>query len=195
MNSILTQQIRTYLQFFHQITDEEFHAFLSEYKECIYQKNTIITAEGQIQKTMMIIIEGVQYSYYVQNGKKQVIAFTYPINLSGLPESFITQTPSKYFLEALTKTTAIEIEYCRVQQLFDKYQNLERLSRKMTEAILIGLIHRHFELLSSTVEERFLSFAQRSANLFQILPHKYIASYLGMDATNFSKLYNSVKFQ
>jgi hypothetical protein len=25
------------------------------------------------------------------------------------------------------------------------------------------------------------------------VPHKYIASYLGIDATNFSKLYNRVK--
>ncbi|MBC8045345.1 MAG: Crp/Fnr family transcriptional regulator [Fimbriimonadaceae bacterium] len=187
------QDIYTYLKFFHPITDEEFSAFMQESKKAHYKRNEIITAEGEVQRNMMIITEGVQYSYFLKEGKKYIIAFTYPIGLSGLPESFITQTPSKYFLEALTDTTAIEITHERVIKLFDQYQNLERLSRKMTELILIGLIHRHYELLTMTTEERFIVFANRSPHLFQLVPHKYIASYLGIDATNFSKLYNSVK--
>lgn len=189
----MLNEIHAYLNFFHKISDTECEAFLSEHEVKQYKRNTIITAEGEVQKNMMIITRGVQYSYYLHNGKKQVIAFTYPLNMSGLPESFITQTPSKYFLEALTETTAIEITHERVMYLFDEFQNLERLSRKMTEMILIGLIHRHYELLTQTMEERFQTFAQRSPHLFQLVPHKYIASYLGIDATNFSKLYNSVK--
>ncbi|MFN0274173.1 MAG: Crp/Fnr family transcriptional regulator [Chitinophagales bacterium] len=189
----LFDDIHAYFNLFHPISDEEFGYFLADHELKKYKRNDIITAEGQVQKNMMLITEGVQYSYYLHDGKKQVIAFTYPINLSGLPESFITQTPSRYFLEALTDTTAIEISHERVMKLFDMHQNLERLSRKMTEMILIGLIHRHYELLTQTMEERFLAFAQRSPHLFQLIPHKYIASYLGMDATNFSKLYNSVK--
>jgi len=189
----MLDDIHRYLNTFHTITDNEFSVFIEEHTIKTYKRNEIITAEGNVQKNMMIILEGVQYSYYLHKGKKQVIAFTYPLNLSGLPESFITQTPSRYFLEALTETTALEITHARVQYLFDKYQNLERLSRKMTEMIMIGLIHRHYELLTQTIEERFAAFAQRSPHLFQLVPHKYIASYLGMNATNFSKLYNTVK--
>jgi hypothetical protein len=34
---------------------------------------------------------------------------------------------------------------------------------------------------------------QRSPHILNLVPHKYLASYLGMDATNFSKLLGSVK--
>ena len=63
----------------------------------------------------------------------------------------------------------------------------------MTEAILAGMINRHIELHSLTIEERFKVFCQRSPHLLQLVPHKYIASYLGIDPTNFSKLFNSVR--
>lgn len=185
--------IHQYLNLFHPITNEEFSAFMEQSKTVQYKRNEIITAEGEVQKNMMIITEGVQYSYFFHNDKKQVIAFTYPISISGLPESFTTQQPSKYFLKALTDTTSIEIPHARVMELFDRYQNLERHSRKVTEIILNGLIHRHYELLTMSLEERFITFAKRSPHLFQLVPHKYIASYLGIDATNFSKLFNSVK--
>ncbi|MDZ7645793.1 MAG: hypothetical protein U5K54_00700 [Cytophagales bacterium] len=78
--------------------------------------------------------------------------------------------------------------------MFDQSQNIERLFRKMTEALLAGIINRHIELQSLSIEERYKTFCQRSPHLLQLVPHKFIASYLGIDPTNFSKLYNKVKF-
>jgi hypothetical protein len=85
------------------------------------------------------------------------------------------------------------ITFKELQRLFDQSQQLERLFRKMTEAVLAGVLNRHIELHSLTSEERFKAFCQRSPHLLQMVPHKYIASYLSIDATNFSKFYNNVK--
>ncbi|MBD0375602.1 MAG: hypothetical protein ICV51_08250 [Flavisolibacter sp.] len=62
----------------------------------------------------------------------------------------------------------------------------ERLFRKMTENILAWLIYRYNELQTLTIEEQFKAFTSRSPHLLQMVPHKYIASYLHIDATNFS---------
>ena len=77
--------------------------------------------------------------------------------------------------------------------MFDESKEIERLFRKITEVILGGVLNRHMELQSLTIEQRYLQFCKRSPHLLQLVPHKYLASYLGIDATNFSKLYNSVK--
>ncbi|MCD8540492.1 MAG: Crp/Fnr family transcriptional regulator, partial [Leadbetterella sp.] len=111
-----------------------------------------------------------------------------------IPESFSFQTPSHYFLTCLTDSEMNCISYEALQMLFDRSQPLERLFRKMTEFVLAGVINRHIELHSLTMEERYIAFCRRSPHLLQLVPHKYIASYLGMDPTNFSKLYNKVKF-
>ena len=63
----------------------------------------------------------------------------------------------------------------------------------MTEHLLAGTLNRYIEMHSLTNEEQFKAFTKRSPHLLQLIPHKNIASYLGIDHTNFSKLFNSVK--
>ena len=153
----------------------------------------MITAEGDTQRDMLFVDEGIQMSYYNRDGAMYIIAFTYPPSISGVPDSFYKQTPSKYTLQALTDTRVKAISYNELNALFDEHREIERLYRKMTEIILSGLITRYTELQSCSIEERFKSFTTRSPHLLQMVPHKYIANYLGINPTNFSKLYNSIK--
>jgi CRP-like cAMP-binding protein len=132
-------------------------------------------------------------SYFDSLNKTHVIAFTYYPNLCAIPESFSFQVPSKYFLTCLSNSEMEYLTYDTLQQVFDKSQSIERLFRRMTEAVLGGMINRHIELHSQSIEERYKTFCERSPHLLQLVPHKYIASYLGIDPTNFSKLYNSIK--
>ncbi|MDZ4846345.1 MAG: hypothetical protein SH857_12430 [Chitinophagales bacterium] len=132
-------------------------------------------------------------SYFETDSKIHVIAFTYPPNLCAIPESFSFQLPSKYYLTCLTDSEFQYLTFEELQKLFEQSQQLERLFRRMTEAVLAGIINRHIELHSMTIEERFKIFSQRSPHLLQLVSHKYLASYLSIDATNFSKLFNNVK--
>ncbi len=154
----------------------------------------MITVPGQIQRELFFVNSGVQMSYFDATNKTHVIAFTYPPHLCAIPESFSQQVPSKYFLSCLTDSELDYITYEELQLLFNQSQQMERLFRRLTETVLAGMINRHIELHSMTIEERYKSFCQRSPHLLQLVPHKYIASYLGVDRTNFSKLFNSVKF-
>jgi hypothetical protein len=58
---------------------------------------------------------------------------------------------------------------------------------------LSGVLERQIELQSYSAEERFKTLLRRSGHVLTLIPHKYLASYLGMDATNFSKLLSSVR--
>jgi CRP-like cAMP-binding protein len=178
---------------FHSISKQEFDFLLAK---CIikqYAKNELITMEGSIQKDLLLVEEGVQMSYYNNEGKIHVMAFTYPPAISGIPDSFFSQQPSQYNLLALTDSVFRTISFQKLNELFDEVPPIERLFRKMTETVLSGMIHRHLELHAMTIEQRFRLFAQRSPHLFQLVPHKYIANYLHIDPTNFSKLFNSIK--
>jgi CRP-like cAMP-binding protein len=142
---------------------------------------------------MYFVLEGSQKSYYLNEGKQHIIAFTYPPSFSGIPESFLTQTPSKYFLETITDSAFLRISFEKHQQWMRDHREIETLFRKITEQFLIGLVQRHYELMAFDIKERFTAFARRSPHLFQLVSHKDLASYLRIDPTNFSKLYNSIK--
>lgn len=182
-----------YLQLFHSISPSDFNLLIADFKHKKFDKGEYITEQGQVQKHLYFITKGVQMSFLDSDNRMHVIAFTYPPNLCAIPESFMLQQPAPYALKCLTETEANYISYDNLQELFDRSQNIERLFRKMTEAILAGMINRHMELHSLSIEERFKTFVRRSPQLLHLIPHKYIASYLGIDATNFSKLYNTIK--
>ncbi|MBX2915766.1 MAG: Crp/Fnr family transcriptional regulator [Cyclobacteriaceae bacterium] len=182
-----------YFKRFHSITEAEYELLARRFKAKFFAKDEPLLVPGQVQREVYFIKHGVQMAY-VDSGKKQhVLAFTYSPNLCANPESFHAQIPSKYFVTCLTASEAEAISFDSLQELFNKSQNLERLFRKMTEVVLAGMINRHIELHALSIEERYKIFCKRSGHLLQLVPHKYIASYLGMDATNFSKLYNQVK--
>jgi CRP-like cAMP-binding protein len=190
-NSMTRQE---YFKLFHEIGIADYNLLTENLRNKTFRKGEFITVPGQIQREVFFVKSGVQMSYFDTENKTHVIAFTYAPNLCAIPESFFFQSPSKYYLTCLTDTELEYISFEKLQSLFDNSQQIERLFRRMTEAVLSGIINRHIELHSMTIEERFKVFCQRSPHLLQLVPHKYIASYLNIDPTNFSKLFNKVKF-
>jgi CRP-like cAMP-binding protein len=187
-------ELYEYLRLFHDLSKPDFDLLTENLYPKKFSKGEIITKQGQVHRELFFVKSGVQMSYFESEQKIHVIAFTYPPNLCAIPESFNFQAPSKYYLSCLSDTEVDCLSFEDLQNLFTQSQQIERLFRKMTEVILAGMINRHIELHSQSIEERFKNFGQRSPHLFQLVPHKYIASYLGIDPTNFSKLFNSIKF-
>lgn len=185
--------MKDFLNKIHSIDQIILDKYISHWTEYTAPKKTIMTAPGETERYMYFVLNGVQKSYYLNEDKQHVIAFTYPPSFSGIPESFLTQTPSKYFLETVTKSSFLRISFEKHQQLMQEHREIETLFRKATELFLIGMVQRHYELMAFDINQRFTSFAQRSPHLFNLVAHKDLASYLRIDSTNFSKLFNTIK--
>ncbi|MEM9329374.1 MAG: cyclic nucleotide-binding domain-containing protein [Bacteroidota bacterium] len=156
-------------------------------------KRTIMTAPGETERYLYFVLEGVQKAYHRHDDKQHIMAFTYAPSFSGIPESFLTQTPSRYYLETITESSFLRLPFEKHQQLMHEHRAIETLFRKGTEHLLIGMLERYHELMVYDIHERFKIFTRRSPHLFRLVTHKDLASYLRIDATNFSKLYNSIK--
>jgi CRP-like cAMP-binding protein len=154
-----------------------------------------MTQSGYTEHYLYFVKEGIQKSYYLNNGKEHVMFFAYAPSFSGVMESFLTQKPSKYDLETITDSQFLRISYTKHEQLLKKHRELETLFRKITELMLTGIIERHHELLAFNVETRFKRFVKRSPHLLNMVSQKEIASYLRIDPTNFSRLINTIKIK
>ncbi len=179
---------------FYKIKEEVLEEYISHWSEYSVPKKTLITECGRTERYLYFVKEGIQKSYYLNEGKMHVMFFAYAPSFSGVVESFLTQTPSKYYLEAITNSTFLRIPYTKHSQLIKKHRELETLFRIITEQFLIGIIERHHQLMAFNTDTRFKKFIKRSPHLINMIPQKDIASYLRIDPTNFSKLINSVKF-
>lgn len=182
-----------YLNAIHPLPQEDLDLILPLFTEVEFKRKEFMTREGQTERYLYFVLEGFQRSYYEKDGKEHVIAFTYPSSFSGIPESFLTQTPSRYYLETLTRSRMLRLSYDKMVELYEHSQQIERLMRKSNEMVLVGTAQRYYEQKALSLEERFTVFVNRSAHLLTKIPHKHIASYLGMDPTNFSKLLSKHK--
>lgn len=185
--------LEAFLKEIHPVEDEILQKYISHWKDYEEPRKTILTSAGKTERYLYFVIEGIQKSYYLNKGKEHVIAFTYPPSFSGIPDSFLIQKPSKYYLESITKSRFLRLSYESHQELMKTYPPIETLFRKTTEMILAGVLERHYELMAYTIEERFKVFLERSPHLLNLIPHKDLASYLRIDPTNFSKLLSTVR--
>ncbi len=185
--------IKDYLTHIYRIEDQILEEYISCWTTYNIPKKTIMTAPGETERFFYFVRKGIQKSYFQNEGKQHVIAFAYAPSFSGIPESFFTQTPSKYFLETITDSTFLRISFEKHQELMKKHRPIETLFRKATEQFLMGMIQRHHELMAFDMETRFKIFVKRSPHLLNMVAQKDLASYLRMDSTNFSKLMNSIR--
>ena len=185
---------KAFLDKLYPLSATELEAFTSNWQPITVKRKTILTAAGEKERYLYFVLEGVQRAFYLgDDNKEATIVFTYPPSFSGVADSFLTQTASLYFLETITASRFLRISYDEVQPLIQSYPNIQSLVFKATAFALKGALERQIELQCFTNEEKFRTLLKRSPHILHLVPHKYLASYLGMDATNFSKLLASVR--
>lgn len=182
-----------FLQSFHPISEHDYNLLTGKLRSKKFQKGEHVVKQGEIQRELYFVKSGVQMCHLETEKKSHVLAFTYPPNLVALPESFSFQLPSQYHFTCITETALDCLRYDDLQDIYNKSADIERLFRKISEKLLSRFLNRIIELRALSIEERFRIFCGRSPHLLQQVPHKYIASYLDIDATNFSKLFNKIK--
>ncbi len=189
-----TGLLKSYLSKLYPLSETELDAFTNDWQTVTVKRKTILTAAGETERYLYFVLEGVQRAFHLsEQGKEATIVFTYPPSFSGVADSFLTQTPSLYFLETLTASQLLRISHEQVEALIRQYPNIRNLLFKTTAFALKGTLERFIELQCYTNEEKFRTLLRRSPHILNLVPHKYLASYLGMDSTNFSKLLATVR--
>ncbi|MFT3827014.1 MAG: Crp/Fnr family transcriptional regulator [Chitinophagaceae bacterium] len=188
------EKLQQFVNAVHPLSDNEWQDLAAIWQPVSYKRKTILTAAGETERYLYFVLEGVQRAFYVEAEQPEAtIVFTYPYSFSGVADSFLTQTPSRYFLETLTTSSLLRTSHQQLQQLMNQHHNIERWVRLATSYALKGVLERQVELLSYSAEQKFRILLTRSPHVLQLIPHKYLASYMGIDASTFSKLLASVR--
>lgn len=186
--------LRSFTDAIMPLPDDAWQALASGWQELTVKRKTMLTTAGETERYLYFVTEGVQRAFYLaDDGREATIVFTYAPSFSGVADSFLTQTPSLYFLETITASRFLRLHHDRFKELTDQYPLIRDLFFRATAFALKGALHRQVELQCFSNEEKFRELLKRSPHILQIVPHKYLASYIGIDPTNFSKLINQVR--
>ncbi len=178
----------------HPLKEDDFEQFYALLKPISSKRKEILTYAGAEEKYLYFVIDGLQRMYYLdEQNREATLLFTYSGNFGGILDSMMNHKPSKFYYETLSPSTFLRASFQQVETLAHSNLEISSLLQKGLIGAFSGVLERLVEIQCFSSEEKFKQLLQRSPHILQIVPHKYLASYIGIDATNFSKLVNSVK--
>lgn len=185
--------LRKLVASFGAVEEDAFLAFAAPWTEVRIKRKELITRQGETEKYLYLVLDGVQRACSTHNDKEVTLVFSYAGSFSGVIDSFFLQQPSAFDLEALTASRCLRIHYNDMALLMQQHRSIESWVRIALTRVLADTLQRHIEILSYTAEEKFTALLRRSPHVLNLVPHKYLASYIGVDPTNFSKLLGRVR--
>ena len=105
--------------------------------------------------------------------------------------SFYGNKVSKLNVDAIEDTMVLQISYDNLIALYKQAPKFDRIFRVMIENSFIALQERLLQNISSTAEERYLSFMQLYSHLSNRLPQTQIAAFLGISPEFLSRIRNN----
>jgi CRP-like cAMP-binding protein len=192
MSSI--ESLQKAIESLHPFTPEARVDFAGIWSEYQAKRKDIITTAGDVEKYLYFVLDGVQRIMYQDDqNRESTVVFTYNPNFGGSVDSFFLQKPSSYSYESLTPSTFLRASFQSVDACMKKHHCVSEAIRMGVTQAFSGNLERIMELQCYSSEEKFRKLLKRSPHILTLVPHKYLASYLGINPTNFSKLINSVR--
>ena len=146
---------------------------------------------GQVEHNLYLIKDGAVRAYYTSDEEELTIRFGYTDSIINSIKSFIDQRPSDLYIQALRKTEALVLPRSKYMEFIKSSPEMLNMHAEIMQQLVLSMLEREMDLLTTSPQERYKRVLQRSPQLFQHIPLKYIASYLRMTPETLSRLRKS----
>lgn len=181
-------EIRKFIDNTSPMNDSDWKFFSSKLKKVKFKKNTALLKIGKIENYLYFISKGIIRLYIPRVENDLTFGFLFKNEFVTAYDSFLTQSPSEYQIETLTETILWKISNEDLQEVYERTSSGNIIGRKMAENMFLIKSKRELSFLSKTAEERYLDLFSDRPELFQQIPLKYIASYIGVTPQALSRI-------
>lgn len=155
------------------------------------QRGEFLKVKGTIDTRLYFVESGCLRVFLMPEEEELTIRFAYQNNLFVALDSFISEAPSDLYIQAIKKTKLRVMSKSAFTRLLNSEADAAHWWRDILEVLVFQQFERETDLLISSPAERYRRVLARSPQLFQEVPHKYIASYLRMTPETLSRLKKS----
>lgn len=157
-------------------------------EEVVLERHEYLNRAGKINTNLYYVVNGSLRIFLNDGDEEHTIRFGYKDSFFGALDSFMTNTPSNYTIQALKKATLKVVAKDTFMAIVNQSQANLSAWHKVLELLVAQLMERELDLLTASPKERYNRVLKRSPQLFQEIPSKYIASYLRMTPETLSRL-------
>ncbi len=163
------------------------------FKSRLYRKKQYILQENDVCTQFNFVVRGCIRMYKTdEKGNIHIVQFASENWWMSNVGSFHQKKPSELSIDALEDTMVLQISYDNLIRLYLSAPKFDRIFRVLIENSFVNLQNRLLQNISSTAEERYLSFLETYPQLANRLPQTQIASFLGITPEFLSKLKSKI---
>lgn len=182
------EQIRKYFETILKLSEKDWQTFSSKLIKQDFPKKHLLLKAGQIENHLSFVEKGIIRFYIPKEESDLTFTFVFDNGFVSAYDSFLTQQPSIYNIETLTKTTIWRLTYDDLQAIYKETEIGNTIGRQASEDLFLKKSKRELSLLNETAEQRYLNLFTEQPRLLKQIPLKYIASYIGITPQSLSRI-------
>lgn len=152
------------------------------------RKNQLLFQPDKPTNKLLFLKKGLLRGYKLIDGKDYTHHFYFENWFATDFSSFLNNTNSLMFIESIEETHYYEFKKEDLLDLYNRSHQLERLGRIIAESAFLTTVEKLADLQLLDLNEKYKALVERNPGLFQRVPQKYIASYLGVSEQSLSRI-------
>ena len=186
------ERLKKYCQQTVPLSDAELGLLDSYFEPKIIRNKEFLLQDDKVCDFIGFIAEGSIRHFHIKDGVEKTCDISFENSWVTDFQSFTNDTLSRMNLQAMERTTVLIIGKQNLSKLYQACQTYETFGRLMAERVAQRATEIAMSLSSDKPEERFQNLIKKQPDLFQRVPQKYIANFLGMSPESLSRIRNRI---
>lgn len=182
-------ELKHYFNAISKLNESTWDRIVPYFKEDRLQKNEYFAKENKTAHQIAFLKTGVVRAYFInQQGKDYNKQFFVGQSIIGAYSSLLTGKTNLIAQQALTDCVIYTCDYEALTKLYEECPDLERFARKIAEYYFLEKEKKEIEIVLLDASQRYVLFKKEFPTLEQLITQFHIASYLGISATQLSRI-------
>ncbi len=169
--------------------EEELSLLSSLFVVSTWTKKSYFARSGDFPNQVALVESGVLRAFFRNDqGEEYNKTFFTAGNMLGAYSALVSGQQNQINLQCLTDCKLWVADYQQLTALYEEHHLVERLARLLAEQFFVLKEKREIELVTLDASARYEIFQKEHPGLEQQIPLYHIASYLGVSATQLSRI-------
>ena len=156
------------------------------------KKRELLIEEGKVCQFLAFISKGSIRHYHILDGNEKTCDISFENQWVTDFKSFTNRVSGTMNLQATEDTVVFCISRDHLGLLYQESQAFETFGRIMTEQVAHRATEIAMSLSSNKPEQRYLDLIENRPDMFQRIPQKYIANFIGISPESLSRIQKMV---
>ena len=186
---MLKKNLKEYIRKICWISDDVSEELYQLFQPLMLKKHEFFIKEGAYANRIAFLNKGIVRAFFLNHeGKEYNKQFFVEPSIIGAYTSLLTKQPNRIAQQALTDCELLVADYQKIEALYQKHHELERLGRKIAEYYFLEKEQKEIEMALLDAEQRYRIMRERFPQIELKIPQYHIASYLSISPTQLSRI-------